>query len=117
MLCLPKRLAETYTGHCMNDFILLMYSDATDQVAAADGAKWGEYFASLHSSGRFEGGSSIGSGLHLRKGHPDRPSTPALSGFIRVRAENLVGARTLLAGNPIYEAGGTVEIRELPPDE
>ena len=101
----------------MKDFILFMYGDAADQVAANDGDQWGKYFASLHSSGQFEGGSSIGAGLRVRKGHPDRPSTPELNGFIRIRAEDLAGARTFLAGNPIYEAGGTVEIRELPPDK
>jgi len=101
----------------MKDFILFMYGDATDRVAANDGDKWGKYFARLRSSGQFEGGSSIGSGLHVRKGHPERPSTPELNGFLRIRAEDLIGARAFLAGNPIYEAGGTVEIRELPPDE
>ena len=101
----------------MKDFILFMYNDSTNQVAANDGDKWGEYLAGLRSSGQFEGGSSIGSGLHVRKGHSDRPSTPELNGFIRVRAEGLESARNFLAGNPIYEAGGTVEIRELPPDE
>jgi len=37
-----------------------------------------------------------------------------LAGFIRIEATDLAEARTLLAGNPTYEAGGTVEIRELP---
>ncbi len=101
----------------MKDFILFMYSDATDQLVANDEDQWGKYFASLHASGQFEGGSAIGAGLHVRKGHADRPSTPELSGFIRLRAADLVEARTWVAGNPIYEAGGTVEIRELPPDE
>ncbi|MDP1857171.1 MAG: hypothetical protein Q8K82_00790 [Gemmatimonadaceae bacterium] len=101
----------------MKDFILFMYNDATNPLAANDGEKWGEYLAGLRTSGQFEGGSSIGTGLHVRKGHPDRPSTPELNGFIRIRAEGLERARNFLAGNPIYEAGGTVEIRELPPDE
>jgi hypothetical protein len=29
-------------------------------------------------------------------------------------ARDLAHARSLLPGNPVYEAGGTVEIRELP---
>jgi hypothetical protein len=37
-----------------------------------------------------------------------------LTGFIRVRAKSLEQAKALVAGNPLYEAGGTVEIRELP---
>jgi hypothetical protein len=31
-----------------------------------------------------------------------------------VTAQSLAAARSLLAGDPVYEAGGTVEIRELP---
>jgi hypothetical protein len=31
-----------------------------------------------------------------------------------VQAENLERARELVQGNPVFEAGGTVEIRELP---
>jgi len=37
-----------------------------------------------------------------------------IGGFIRVMARDLAHARSLLPGNPVYEAGGTVEIRELP---
>jgi hypothetical protein len=37
-----------------------------------------------------------------------------LSGYIRISAGDLDEARGLLAGNPVFEAGGTVEIRELP---
>ena len=39
---------------------------------------------------------------------------PHLSGYIRVQAETLEAAKKLLEGNPVFEAGGTVEIRELP---
>jgi hypothetical protein len=100
----------------MKDFIVFMHSDATDHAAANDGEKWGKYLANLRDSGGFDGGSSIGPGLRLRKGHPDLPSTPELNGFIRVRAEDLLGAQSFLTGNPVYEAGGTVEIRLLPLD-
>lgn len=34
-----------------------------------------------------------------------------------VAADSLDAARALLAGNPVFEAGGTVEIRELPRTE
>jgi hypothetical protein len=40
--------------------------------------------------------------------------TAHLAGFIRVTAESLAAAKSLLAGNPACEAGRTVEIRELP---
>ena len=100
----------------MQDFILLMYNDAIDLDAAIDGSHWRNYLASLRASGQFDGGSSVGSGLVVRKGHADRPSTTTLDGFIRIRADGIAGARKFLTGNPVYEAGGTVEILELPPD-
>ena len=53
----------------------------------------------------------------MRKGHADMPSDSNLTGFIRLRAEGLESARSFLAGNPVYEAGGTIEIRELLVDE
>ena len=101
----------------MKDFILIMYDDILDEAAANDGEKWGIYLANLRDSGCFQGGSAIGSGARFRKGHPEKPAELALSGFIRVRAESLVDATSFLSGNPTYEAGGTVEIRELPRDE
>jgi hypothetical protein len=101
----------------MKDFILFMYDDAPDLVAASDGASWRSYFSTLHASGQFDGGSSIGSGKRFRKNCPDQDSGMSMSGFIRVRAADLAHAKVFLAGNPIYEAGGTVEIRELPRDE
>jgi len=31
-----------------------------------------------------------------------------------VTADSLEAAKSLLLGNPVFEAGGTIEIRELP---
>ena len=42
------------------------------------------------------------------------PIPTHLGGFIRVGAESLADVDALLAGNPVFENGGTVEIRELP---
>jgi hypothetical protein len=40
--------------------------------------------------------------------------TRHLGGYIRVTAATIDEAKSLLAGNPHFEAGRTVEIRELP---
>ncbi|WP_218927861.1 hypothetical protein [Pseudomonas sp. ICMP 561] len=98
----------------MNEYILLMHRDAPNGDAASDMAQWAQYLPHLRSTGQFDGGSSIGQGERLRKDHLSQPSDTQLSGFIRVRAESLVEAKKLLVGNPAYEAGGTVDIRELP---
>ena len=42
--------------------------------------------------------------------------TSHLSGYLRVEAASLEDACRFLEGNPVFESGGTVEIRELPRD-
>ena len=75
---------------------------------------WEEYFKRLRGHGAFEGGSAIGGGACIRKDGASPPIAKHLTGYIRVTADSLASAKQLLAGNPVYEAGGTVEIRELP---
>jgi hypothetical protein len=103
-------------GLVLKEFLFLMHDDASNPAYADDGARWAEYLDVLSATGRFDGGSSAGAGACVRKGHADRPLSVAITGFLRVRAEDFEGARDLLRGNPVYEAGGTVEIRELVPD-
>jgi hypothetical protein len=93
----------------MPEYIFLMHDDAS----AAD-LPWEPYLATLQQRGVFQGGSEIGDGFCMRKtGAAPRPS-PHLTGFIRVRADDLDQAKSFVIGNPVFEAGGTVEIRELP---
>jgi YCII-related domain-containing protein len=92
----------------MPDYLFLMHDDATE-----DG-DWGPYLQMLERAGKLQGGSAIGSGLCVRKAGRPPPITGHLAGFIRVEAGNLAEAQALLAGNPVFENGGTVEIRELP---
>ena len=100
----------------MNDYILLMHNDSTDSAAANDSVAWDNYFTLLQKSGCFDGGSAIGKGLAFRKTGQPGASGDRLSGYIRVRAASLEQAQSFLSGNPVYEAGGTVEVRELPRD-
>jgi hypothetical protein len=95
----------------MPDYILLMHNDTT---AAADDAAWAPYLARLRASGVFQGGSAIGDGNCVKKSAVAAAITATLSGYIRVSAANLAQAGGLVIGNPVFEAGGTVEIRELP---
>lgn len=93
----------------MAEFLLLMHGDATGTVQG-----WDEYFAILRARGVFDGGSAIGGGVTLRKAGEPTAVSAGLTGYIRVRADDLAGAQALVADNPVYEAGGTVEVRELP---
>ena len=95
----------------MPDFILLTHDDA---VAVADVSAWEPYIRRLRAAGIFEGGSAIGDGVCVRKNGAPAPIGTHLIGFIRISADNLDHAKALLPGHPIFEAGGTVEIRELP---
>jgi len=94
----------------MNDYLLLMHNDALDQRRQ----DWQTYLEKLQQTGRFNGGSAIGGGACFNKLRADRGITEHLSGYIRVQAESLDEAKRFLEGNPVYEAAGTVEIRELP---
>jgi hypothetical protein len=93
----------------MPDYLLLMHDDA-----APDDAAWSAYLARLRETGRFQGGSAVGAGLCARKAGNAPAITAHITGFLRIRAAGLEEARSFLDGNPIYEAGGTVEICELP---
>jgi hypothetical protein len=99
----------------MPDYILLAHSDAT--LDGLSLSSWDNYISSLRKAGAFEGGSSIGNGACFRKYGALPAVQSSLVGFIRVRAADLNAAAQLLAGNPAYESGATVEIRELPIDE
>ena len=95
----------------MNDYIFLMHNDAFDQCRDED---WKSYIAKLRSSGQFEGGSVIGTGVCATKSGITTEITAHVSGYILIQAESMSYAQKLLHGDPVFEAGGTVEIRELP---
>jgi hypothetical protein len=94
----------------MKEFIFLMHGDGPP----GQDEDWGSYIQSLQASGHFRGGSALGVGACVRKDGVIRSITSHLSGFIRVEAKTFEDAKTLVAGNPVFEGGGTVEIRELP---
>jgi hypothetical protein len=94
----------------MNDYLLLMHAGAPGESPHT----WPAYFARLRAADAFQGGSAIGDGVCVSKNGTAEDIARHLTGYIRVRAESLDAARALLAGNPVYETGGTVEIRELP---
>lgn len=95
----------------MADYVLLMHADATRPETG-----WDAYLSNLRQSGAFDGGSAIGEGACFRKSGPAPGISAQISGYLRVQADDLAHAQRFLAGNPCYEAGGTVEIRELPRD-
>jgi len=98
----------------MTDYLFLMHDDAPKSEGAASDDAWGIYIERLKAAGCFQGGSSIGPGLCLNLTRAPAAITSQLVGYMRVSANDLNHARELVKGNPVFEAGGTVEIRELP---
>ena len=94
----------------MPDFILLMHAPAGDEAMA----DWTPYLDGLAAKGALRGGSAIGGGVAMRRDGAEAAVSASLSGFVRIVADDLDQAQALVAGNPTYEAGGTVEVRELP---
>lgn len=97
----------------MKDYILLMHADTVREVPDE---LWQAYFSMLREKGIFGGGSSIGDGEIMRKDGRPSQITERLSGYIRVQADDMAAAKALVSGNPVFECGGSVEIRELPRD-
>lgn len=95
----------------MAEFLFLMHSDAREPVFENS---WTVYIERLVSIGAMRAGSAIGGGRSFR--HSGRPAslTDHIVGYLKIEAESIDHAVTMLAGNPIFEANGTVEIRELP---
>jgi hypothetical protein len=93
----------------MADYIFLVHDDAD-----VSDHTWEPYILHLQERGVFQGGSTVGDGLCARKDGAARPVTEHLTGYIRITADGMDQVRSLLIGNPQFEAGGTVEIRELP---
>jgi hypothetical protein len=94
----------------MADFILLMHDDAPGEARL----DWDPYLTKLREAGVFQGGGAIGDGACVRKAGQTPDTTAHITGFVRVSARDFDHARSLLPGCPVFEAGGTVEIRELP---
>ncbi len=94
----------------MADFIMLMH---TLPGKVSEGS-WDGYLDRLAKAGHLRGGSAIGGGKCFNKSGIATPVSAHLSGFIRIDAESLDATAEMLVGNPVFEAGGTVEIRELP---
>jgi hypothetical protein len=94
----------------MAEYILFMHND----IAVGEENAWESYLQTRNESGVFEGGSEIGDGICVRKAGTPPAITKHLAGYIPVTVASIDHAKSLLAGNPHFEAGGTVEIRELP---
>jgi len=94
----------------MHDYLMLIHNDPVRSYRESD---WEAYIQTLVKSGTFRGSGVIGSGVCRRKSGTAPPITARIGSYIRLHAESLAEVESLLAGNPVFENGGTVELREL----
>ena len=94
----------------MADFMMLMH-DTGEMEGHPD---WRPYLSELRAKGVLQGGSAMGQGVCVVKSGEAPPISRHITGYIKITADSLETARALLAGNPVYEGGGAVEIRALP---
>lgn len=95
----------------MAEFLFLMHSDACEPVSED---RWNVYIENLISIGAMRAGSAIGGGRSFRESGRPAKITNNIVGYLKIEADDIDHAESMLIGNPIFEANGTVEIRELP---
>ncbi len=91
----------------MTDYVMIM-------MGSASSGDWDSYVESLIASGKFRGGSSLGNGISVSKDEED--GVCQITGFMRFSADNIEEVKRLIPGNPLYEAGGCVELLEEIPE-
>ena len=91
----------------MPEYVMLM------KVSAASG-DWDDYIEKLVSSVKFRGGSSLGNGVSVAEGKVD--CRCEVTGYMRFSAECSEEVKEFITGNPLYEAGGSIELLEEIPD-
>ena len=79
-------------------------------IGTASSGDWDSYVGSLVDSGMFRGGSSLGNGVSVSKVKEDGECT--VTGYMRFSADDIEDVKRLVIGNPLYEAGGRVELLE-----
>ena len=91
----------------MPDYVMLM-------KGTAESGDWDTYIEKLVESGLFRGGSSLGKGIAVSKRVAD--GACETTGYMRFSADSIEDVKELLEGNPVYQAGGCIEILEEVPD-
>ena len=89
----------------MAEFMMLM------KGGAVENGDWNIYIDRLTKTGLFRGGSALSNGLCANTQVTKRSCT--VTGFMRFEASTIQQIHALLAGNPVYESGGEVELLEL----
>lgn len=98
-------------GPILAEFMMLMHGDYD---VGGSPENWASYLDDLSRRGVLRGGSAIGAGFCLRMHDPIPEVTQKIVGYVKLEVRDADHVLECVRGNPVYEAGGTVEIRELP---
>lgn len=71
---------------------------------------WDEYFSMLTDNGHLIGGSSLGSGIAVRKKVFSKAKSKTVTGFIVIQAKDIREAKKIMYQSPVHLSGGTVEL-------
>lgn len=94
----------------MTQYILLIQDNLTSPTTAEE---WDAFFAAVHSSGLFKGGSEIGDRTRLGN-TATAQSTDHVVAYMRFDSDNEEKLLALINQHPVVLHGGTVELCELP---
>jgi hypothetical protein len=109
----------------MSDFLFLFRSERTGSNPSPEDMqrslqKWGEWIQGLSANGAFKAGEPLDSGGKVVAGPkrvvtdgPFVESKEIVGGYLIVTAKSVDDAAEISKGCPIFEQGGSVEVREI----
>lgn len=108
----------------MKDYLLLFrngldYKAASPELLQQSMMKWKTWMDKLGAAGQLSGGERLeetGAVINEHKQLSDGPyaeGKEVVGGYLSVKANDLAGAVEIAKGCPIYEYGGSTEIREI----
>jgi hypothetical protein len=112
----------------MNDFLYLFRGERTEnsrlspEGMQAQMQKWTNWIRSLSEQGKFVGGQPLQAGGKVVQAAgkvitdgPFAEGKEVVGGYVIVKVADLEEATELSKGCPIFETGGTVEVRPIQP--
>ncbi len=92
------------------EYILFVHGNSEVEARKEE---WDNFFEAARSSGIFRGGSEIGNRILL--GTKDVPNTTdSIAGYMLFESDSINDIKLLLELHPVYIAGGSLELCELP---
>lgn len=92
----------------MSEFVMIMKGR---DLEGDPSIGWDIYIDNLMKTGKFRGGSAFGNGRCLSA--TSSVAECSATGYMRFEADSIEEIESLVVDNPVFIAGGAVEIHEL----